>query len=48
MKGTLKHKVVTREMIKKELLKKGKVKDDAQAGVILTTISKEIGIAKIT
>ena len=33
-------------MIKKELLKRGEAKDDRQAGIILTTISREIGIAK--
>ena len=42
----LKHDVVNREMIKKELLKRGEAKDDGQAGIILTTISREIGIAK--
>ncbi len=42
----LKHAVVNREMIKKELLKRGEAKDDRQAGAILTTISREIGIAK--
>lgn len=42
----LKHNVVNREMIKKELLKRGEAKDDRQAGIILTTISREIGIAK--
>jgi len=42
----VKHEVVNREMIKKELLRKGEAKDDRQAGIILTTISREIGIAK--
>jgi len=42
----LKNKIVNREMIKKELLKRGEAKDDRQAGSILTTISREIGIAK--
>ena len=42
----LRHEVVNREMIKKELLKRGEAKDDTQAGIILTTISREIGIAK--
>ena len=42
----LKNKIVNREMIKKELLKREEAKDDTQAGIILTTISREIGIAK--
>ncbi|MCL0106472.1 endonuclease NucS [Peptococcaceae bacterium] len=42
----LKHNIVSREMIKKELLKRGEAEDDRRAGIILTTISREIGIAK--
>lgn len=41
----LKNKVVTREMIKKELIRKEDVEDEGKAGLILTTISREIGIA---
>lgn len=41
----LKHKLVTREMIKEELIKKGEADDEGKAGRILTTISKEIGYA---
>lgn len=41
----LKNKSVTREMIKKELIKKENVSDEGKAGLILTTISREIGIA---
>ena len=42
----LKHKVVTREMIKKELINKGEAEDEGKAGIILTTISREIGIER--
>lgn len=42
----LKHKVVTREIIKRELLKRGEANDEGKAGIILTTISREIGIAQ--
>lgn len=42
----LKHNIVSREMIKKELLKRGEAEDDTKAGFTLTTISREIGIAK--
>ena len=42
----LKHKVVTREMIKKELINRGEAEDEGKAGTILTTISREIGIEK--
>ncbi|RLJ01830.1 MAG: hypothetical protein DRP11_03835 [Candidatus Aenigmatarchaeota archaeon] len=42
----LKHQIVSRDMIKKELLERGEARDDTQAGIILTTISREIGIAK--
>ncbi|WP_041589243.1 hypothetical protein [Thermoanaerobacter wiegelii] len=42
----LEHKFVNREMIKKELLKRKEAENDTQAGIILTTISREIGIAK--
>jgi len=41
----LKHKVVTREMIKEELINKGEANDEGKAGRILTTISREIGYA---
>lgn len=41
----LKNQVVTREMIKKELIRKEDVEDEGKAGLILTTISREIGIA---
>jgi len=39
----LKHEVVTREMIKKELIRRGEADEEGKAGRILTTISKEIG-----
>ncbi len=39
----LKHNVVTREMIKKELIKRGEAQDEGKAGIVLTTISREIG-----
>lgn len=42
----LKHEIVTRDMIKKELINKGEAKDEGKAGTILTTISREIGIAR--
>ena len=43
----LKHPVVTRDMIKKELIRSENedVEDEGKAGIILTTISREIGIA---
>ena len=41
----LKCKLVTRKMIKEELIKKGEADDEGKAGRILTTISKEIGYA---
>ena len=40
----LDHDVVTREMIKNELIRRGEVTDAGKAGIILTTISREIGI----
>ncbi len=40
----LKHANVTREMIKKELMENGEASDEGKAGIILTTISREIGI----
>jgi hypothetical protein len=40
----LKHTVVTREIIKKELINKGEAVDEGKAGTILTSISREIGI----
>jgi len=42
----LKHKIVTREMIKKELINRGETEDEGKAGIILTTISREIGIER--
>lgn len=40
----LEHDVVTREMIKNELIRRGEATDEGKAGIILTTISREIGI----
>jgi hypothetical protein len=40
----LKCEVVTREMIKEELIKRGEAEDKGKAGIIVTTISREIGI----
>jgi len=40
----LNHDVVTREMIKNELKRRGEAADEGKAGIILTTISREIGI----
>ena len=40
----LKHDVVTRDMIKDELIRIGEATDEGKAGIILTTISREIGI----
>ena len=42
----LKHKIVIREMIKKELIDKGEAEDEGKAGTILTTVSREIGIER--
>jgi hypothetical protein len=42
----LKHNIVTREMIKEKLIKDGEATDEGKAGLILTTISREIGIAE--
>jgi hypothetical protein len=42
----LEHPIVTRDMIKEELLKKGEAKDETLAGKIITTISTEIGREK--
>ncbi len=42
----LKHAVVTREMIKKELINEREATNEGEAGRILTTISREIGIKK--
>ncbi len=33
-------------MIKKELIKRGEADDEGKAGIILTTISREIGIER--
>lgn len=41
----LENQLVTRETIKKELIKKEKVSDEGKAGIILTSISREIGMA---
>ncbi len=40
----LNHEPVKREEIKNELIKKKEAKDERQAGLILTTISRELGI----
>jgi hypothetical protein len=42
----LNNEVVTREMIKEELIRRGEAEDEGKAGTILTTISREIGIEK--
>jgi hypothetical protein len=42
----LEHPIVTRNMIKEELLRRGEAEDETLAGKIITSISKEIGIAK--
>jgi len=40
----LKHRIVSREMIKKELVDRKEADDEGKAGIILTTISRELGI----
>lgn len=40
----LRNEVVTRDMIKNELIRRGEAPDEGKAGIILTTISREIGI----
>jgi len=40
----LQHDVVTRDMIKDELIRREEARDEGKAGTILTTISREIGI----
>jgi hypothetical protein len=40
----LKNEVVTREMIKQDLIQRGEAVDEGKAGIILTTISRELGI----
>lgn len=40
----LRHDVVTREMIKQELIQRGEAADEGKAGTISTTISRELGI----
>lgn len=40
----LKHTVVTREQIKQKLIDQGDAEGEGKAGIILTTISREIGI----
>jgi len=40
----LRHDVVTREMIIKELIQRGEASDEGRAGIILTTISRELAI----
>lgn len=42
----LKNDFVTREMIKEKLIEEGYAPDEGKAGLILTTISREIGIAE--
>jgi hypothetical protein len=42
----LEHDGVSREMIKAELVEKGEASDEGKAGIILTSISREIGIAQ--
>jgi hypothetical protein len=42
----LSHEVVTRDMIKRGLIEKGEAPDEGKAGIILTTISREIGISQ--
>jgi len=42
----LEHPIVTRNMIKEELLKRGEAEDETSAGIIITHISREIGIEK--
>jgi hypothetical protein len=42
----LEHPIVTRNMIKEELLRRGEAEDETLAGKKITSISKEIGIAK--
>ncbi len=42
----IENNVVTREMIKKRLIIDGEATDEGKAGLILTTISREIGIAE--
>jgi hypothetical protein len=42
----LEHPIVTRDMIKEELLKRGEAEDETSAGIIITTISRGIGIEK--
>jgi hypothetical protein len=40
----LDHEIVTRDMIKNELIQRGEAIDEGKAGIVLTTISREIGI----
>lgn len=40
---TLENDLVTREMLKKELIERGETSEEGKAGIIVTTISKEIG-----
>jgi hypothetical protein len=42
----LEHEIVSREIIKAELVEKGEAADEDKAGIILTTISREIGIER--
>lgn len=42
----LKNEIVTREMIKEELVNKSEAESEGKAGTILTTISREIGYEK--
>lgn len=42
----LKNQVVSRDMLKEELIKRKETSEEGKAGIIVTTISKEIGIAE--
>jgi len=42
----LQHGTVTRDMIKAELIKQKEAEDEGNAGIILTTISRELGIKR--
>ncbi len=40
----LEHEIVTRDMLKEELVKRGEAKDEGRAGTIVSTISRELGL----
>lgn len=42
----LKNPIVSRDLIKEELIKRNEASEEGKAGIIVTTISKEIGIAE--